>query len=365
MFFAAILREMKDLNLADQRLWGWLAIAVAIGGVLYLLSPILAPFLAGAILAYILNPLVARLAGSSVRRTIAVILVLFLALLALVAVLFIVLPLFTKELRLLTEKLPDTLRWLNQTAAPWAAQHFGIELQFDMDSLKEMASEAVKANRNLLPRLLASLQIGGMALFGLIVNLLLIPVVLFYLLRDWNTFLARIDALVPRHLHAQARKIALEIDAVLAEFLRGQLAVMLVMAVYYVFALWLAGLQFALPIGLLTGLLVFIPYVGSTTGFLLATMAAVLQFNDFAGVAWVWVAFALGQALEGTAVTPTLVGERIGLHPVAVIFALLAFGSLFGFFGVLLALPASAALLVALRNLRAAYLASALYGGQK
>jgi len=356
---------MKGLNLADQRLWGWLAIIAAVGGLLYLLSPILAPFLAGAIIAYILNPLVARIASSSVRRTIAVVFVLFLALLAVIAVFLIVLPLFTKEVRLLSEKLPDMLRWLNEVAAPWVARHLGIELQFDLDSLKEMVSEAVKANQGLLPRLLGSLQIGGMAVVGIVVNLLLIPVVLFYLLRDWHLIIARIDALIPPHLQAQVRQIFREIDLVLAEFLRGQMLVMLVMAAYYVIALWVAGLQFALPIGLLTGLFVFIPYVGAFTGFLLATMAALLQFGTLAGLAWVWVAFGIGQVLEGMVVTPVLVGERIGLHPVAVIFALLAFGSLFGFFGVLLALPASAALLVALRHLRAAYLASPLYGGQK
>jgi predicted PurR-regulated permease PerM len=356
---------MKGPNLADVRLWGWLAIALAIGGLLYLLSPILAPFLAGAILAYILDPLVERIARLRVRRTIAVILVLFVALLAVVAVLLIVLPLFTRELKLLAEKLPDFLRWMNETAAPWIARTLGIELQLDLESLKEMAAEAMKANQDLLPRLLSSLQIGGMALLGILVNLLLIPVVLFYLLRDWHLIVKRVDVLIPRHLHARTLKIFSEIDAVLAEFLRGQVLVMLVMSVYYVSALWLTGLQFALPIGLLTGLLVFIPYVGSITGFLLATVAALLQFGSLGGVAWVWVAFAIGQALEGMVVTPTLVGERIGLHPVAVIFALLAFGSLFGFFGVLLALPASAALLVALRHLRAAYLAGPLYGGPK
>ena len=356
---------MKGANLADVRLWGWLAIALAVGALLYLLSPILAPFLAGAILAYILDPLVERIARGRVRRTIAVIFVLFIALLAVVAVLLVLLPLFTKELRLLAEKLPDLLRWLNEVAAPWLTRTLGIELQFDLETLKDMATDAMKSNQDLLPRLLGSLQIGGMAVLGILVNLLLIPVVLFYLLRDWNSIVARVDGLIPRHLHAKARKILKEIDAVLAEFLRGQMLVMLVMSVYYVTALWLAGLQFALPIGLLTGLLVFIPYVGSITGFLLATIAAVLQFGSLAGVAWVWVAFAIGQALEGMVVTPTLVGERIGLHPVAVIFALLAFGSLFGFFGVLLALPASAALLVALRHLRAAYLASPLYGGTK
>ena len=350
---------------ADARWWGWLAIVVAIGGLLYLLSPILAPFLAGAILAYILNPLVARISGYSVRRTVAVIFVLFLALLAVVALFFIIVPLFSRELRLLAEKMPDMIQWLNKTAAPWATAHLGVDIQFDLDSLKDMVTEALQANQNLLPRLFGSLQIGGMKLLGVVVNLLLIPVVLFYLLRDWNQMIAWADSLIPRHLHERARKIFRDIDAVLAEFLRGQLTVMLVMAVYYVVALWLANLQSALPIGLLTGLLVFIPYVGAVTGFLLGTMAALLQFDSFTGLLWVWVAFWIGQALEGMVVTPTLVGERIGLHPVAVIFALLAFGSLFGFFGVLLALPASAALLVALRQLRAAYLASTLYGGQK
>ena len=156
-----------------------------------------------------------------------------------------------------------------------------------------------------------------------------------------------------------------EVDAVLAEFLRGQLLVILVMSLFYVLSLWLAQLEFALPIGLITGLLSIIPYAGALIGFVLASMAALMQFDSLWGVAWVWLAFGVGQALEGMVVTPWLVGERIGLHPVAVIFALLAFGHVFGFFGVLLALPASAALLVAGRHLRQAYLAGTLYGGVK
>jgi len=364
-FRQRILREMRDGILTDARWWSWLAIVVAIGGLFYVLSPILAPFLAGAILAYILNPLVARITGGSVRRTIAVVFVLFLALLAVVALFLIIVPLFSKEFRLLAEKTPAMIQWLNDTAAPWLGSHLGIETHFDLDSLKDMLSETLQANQDLLPKLLGSLQIGGMKVLGIVVNLLLIPVVLFYLLRDWNQIIARLDSLIPRRLQERAHQIFREIDAVLAEFLRGQVVVMLVMAVYYVIALWVANLQFALPIGLLTGLLVFIPYVGAVTGFVLGTLAALLQFGSVTGLAWVWVAFAIGQTLEGMVITPTLVGERIGLHPVAVIFALLAFGSLFGFFGVLLALPASAALLVALRQLRATYLASELYGGQK
>ncbi len=149
----------------------------------------------------------------------------------------------------------------------------------------------------------------------------------------------------------------------LAEFLRGQLLVIVVMVLFYSTALWLTGLEFALPIGIITGGLVFLPYIGAFIGTVLGTIAALLQFDSFTGVLFVWLAFGLGQTLEGTLVTPLLVGKRIGLHPVAVIFSLLAFGQVFGFFGVLLALPASAALLVGMRHLGSAYLASDLYRG--
>ena len=356
---------MNGAALADARLWTWIAIAAALFALLYVLSPILAPFLAGAILAYILNPLVARISGKRVRRTFAVVLVLALALLALVALALVVLPLFAKELRMLADRLPRFFDWLNGTAAPWLQSQLAIEVKFDLGTLKQFVAETLQANQDLIPRLLGSARIGGMALLGFVVNLILVPLVLFYLLRDWRAILGRAEHLIPRHLHERAMAIFTEIDAVLAEFLRGQLLVMLVMSFYYVGALWLAGLESALPIGLITGLLVFIPYVGAITGFVLGTVAALLQFGTLAGVAWLWLAFGVGQLLEGMVITPWLVGERIGLHPVAVIFALLAFGQVFGFFGVLLALPASAALLVGLRHLRAAYLASPLYNARK
>jgi predicted PurR-regulated permease PerM len=354
---------MKAPVLADPRLWGWLAIALTIGGLLYALSPILAPFLAGAILAYVLNPMVGRLTGRYLPRIVAVVLVLVFALAVLVALALVILPLLIKELRQMSEQLPAFLAWLNQQLAPWLKERFAIEFQLDIDTVKQVAGEILASNQDLVAGLLGSLKIGGLALIAFFVNLLLVPVVLFFLLRDWNTLVERLDAMIPRHLHERARAICGEIDAVLAEFLRGQLIVMLVMSVYYAAALSLTGLEFALPIGVITGLLVIIPYVGAFTGILLGVIAAAMQFGSLAGVAWVGLAFAIGQVLEGMAVTPLLVGERIGLHPVAVIFALLAFGQIFGFFGVLLALPASAALLVALRHLKGAYLAGPLYRG--
>jgi predicted PurR-regulated permease PerM len=356
---------MKAPVLADPRFWGWLAIALATGGLLYVLSPILAPFLAGAILAYVLNPLVGRLTGRYLPRIVAVVLVLLFALALLVALALVILPLLIKELRLMSEQLPAFLAWINQQFAPWLKERFAIDFQLDIETVKQIAGGILANNQDLVAGLLGSLKIGGLALIAFFINILLVPVVLFFLLRDWNTLVARVDAMIPRHLHVRARTIFAEIDAVLAEFLRGQMIVMLVMSVYYAAALSMAGLEFALPIGVITGLLVIIPYVGAFTGILLGIIAAAMQFGSLTGIAWVGVAFAIGQVLEGMVVTPLLVGERIGLHPVAVIFALLAFGQIFGFFGVLLALPASAALLVTLRHLQAAYLAGSLYGGPK
>ena len=356
---------MKAPVLADPRLWGWLAIALATGGLLYALSPILAPFLAGAILAYVLNPLVGRLTGRYLPRIVAVVLVLLFTLALLVALALVILPLLIKELGMMSERLPAFLAWVNQQVGPWLKERFAIDFQLDIETVKRMAGGILANNQDLVAGLLGSLKIGGLALIAFVVNILLVPVVLFFLLRDWNPLVARIDAMIPRHMHKRARTIFAEIDAVLAEFLRGQLIVMLIMSVYYSVALSATGLEFALPIGIITGLLVIVPYIGAFTGILLGTIAAVLQFDSMSGVAWVWLAFGIGQLTEGMAVTPLLVGERIGLHPVAVIFALLAFGQVFGFFGVLLALPASAALLVALRHMKAAYLAGSLYGGTK
>ena len=347
---------------ARPQLWAWLAIALAITVLIWLLSPILAPFLLAAILAYILDPLVERLSRPGVPRSLCVGVVLALALGLLALLMLIVLPLLYKETRLLIDKLPGFLDWLNMNAAPWLKNRLDVDLQFDVETAKQVARDAFSQNDGLAKGVLRSLGVGGLAIIAFLANTLLLPVVLFYLLRDWNRLVESVDRLIPRRAHAKAVTMAKDFDAVLAEWLRGQLLVVLIMSTYYVTALWIARLEFALPIGILTGLAVVVPYVGIVVGVLLATAAALLQFGDLPGLLWVWLAIGIGQALEGILVTPLIVGKRIGLHPVAVIFALLAFGQIFGFFGVLLALPASAVLLVALRHLRAAYIAGPLYG---
>jgi len=349
--------------LASPQLWAWITIALAAGFLVWLLSPILAPFLFAAILAYIFDPLVERLTRHRVPRTLAVVLVLLLAVAVAVAIMLVVLPLFYKETRLLMEKLPGFVAWFNAHAAPWLKARLDLDVRLDVENATQLGKQMLAENEQLAKHLLASLKTGGMVLITILADLVLVPVVLFYLLRDWNLLLDRVDVLIPRRVHAKARAMAAEVDAVLAQWLRGQVLVIAIMSVYYVLALWLARLEFALPIGILTGLAVIVPYVGVVTGLILATLTALMQFDDPAGLLWVWLAIGIGQGLEAMVVTPLIVGERIGLHPVVVIFALLAFGQVFGFFGVLLALPASAALLVGVRHLRAAYLASRLYGG--
>ncbi|MDQ3565964.1 MAG: AI-2E family transporter, partial [Pseudomonadota bacterium] len=213
--------------------------------------------------------------------------------------------------------------------------------------------------------LIPSLKTGGLALVEFVINLVLVPVVLFYVLRDWDLMIARIGETIPKRARDETISMARDVDKVLGQFLRGQSSVMLLQSVFYVTGLWLVGLDFALPIGILAGMLTFVPYLGAIVGFVLATLAGLIQFQSFGGLVPVWIVFFLGQLLEGMVVTPWLVGDRIGLHPVLVIFALLAFGQLFGFFGVLLALPASAALVVGFKYLHQKYTESALYSEPK
>ena len=333
----------------------WLSFAAAAVLLLYLLGPILMPFVAAGILAYICNPLVQLLSARKMPRTLAVVLVMGGLLL------LIMLPLLEKETALFVERLPDWIDAARQHLLPLLQRWFGAELQWDSAAIKQMLLSHWQSAGGTAARLLPMLGDSGGALVALLANLLLIPGAMFYFLRDWETLVARLDGMVPRHWHAKVSEIAGEVDNILAEFLRGQLSVMLLMSVFYVVALWLVGLEFALPIGILAGMLVFIPYLGMILGLLLATLAAAMQFGEFGGVLLVWAVFGTGQLIEGMVVTPWLVGDRIGLHPLAVVFALMAFGQLFGFFGILLALPMAAILLVALRHAKDWYLTSEMY----
>lgn len=337
---------------------------LAAGFMLSLLSPILAPFLAAGIIAYIFAPLVSRLEAKGISRPFGTAIAVLALILGIVLLLLIILPLFYKEMIQLSEQLPGFAEQLKTRVIPWVNDKLGVQLNLDPSTFRQFVTDNMSDASGIAKKVFSSVGIGGLAVVGFLINLMLIPVVLFYFLRDWPQLLDQVDQLIPRRLHGTVNTVAVEIDAVLSEFLRGQISVMLIMALFYIAGLWFAGLDFALPVGLITGLLVFVPYLGAGIGLVLGTIAAVMQAPSDTGIAlvWlVWLVFGLGQLVEGFLVTPWLVGDRIGLHPVAVIFSLLAFGQLFGFFGILLALPASAAILVGLRHINAEYRASDIY----
>jgi predicted PurR-regulated permease PerM len=362
--FLTKLRAKTEPRLPRWLDWHMASILFALvifGLLLWLLSPILAPFLAAAILAYIFDPLVDKCEARGMSRTLGTVIAVLILLIAVVLLVVIILPLFYKEISQLTQMIPNFVEHLKTTVVPWVAAKTGVEINLDPTSFRQFMQENIGDAGGIAKRVFATVGTGGLAVVAILVNLALIPIVLFYVLRDWDILVAQVDSMIPRRFHDTVTGITREIDAVLSEFLRGQITVMVLMAAFYVIGLWAVGLNFALPVGLITGLLVFVPYLGVGLGMLLGTVAAVLQFDSITGVALVWVVFAVGQVVESLFITPKFVGERIGLHPVAVIFALLAFGQVFGFFGVLLALPASAAMLVGLRHLQANYQSSNVY----
>lgn len=352
-----------NLTPAQRQTLTWSALAGGVALLLWLLAAVLTPFVVAAVLAYALHPAVEVLARRRWPRVLAVLLVEGLALTLALAVLLLIVPVLVKELPLLKAQVPLLLDKLAQSLGPWLGR-WGIQVALDTASIKAWLSGLLDANMSdWMSTALASARIGGSVLLAVLGNAILVPVVLFYLLIDWADLALRVQSLVPPRLHDRMVGFLGECDAVLGQYLRGQLLVMAVLAVYYAAGLALVGFDLALPVGVFTGLAVAIPYVGFGLGLLLALLAAALQFGTAAGLLSVAAVYGLGQLLEGFVLTPRLVGERIGLGPLAVIFALMAFGQLFGFVGVLVALPASAVVVVALRRLRLAYLGSEIFKG--
>jgi predicted PurR-regulated permease PerM len=355
---------------AQKSIAAWGAIAAAFVLALWQLAPVLAPFVVAAVLAYALTPLVDwldRLGRGRLPRVLAVIVVELLFVVVLLAIVLLVVPILGQELPLMREQLPPLLQRAAAAVQPLLTQ-WGFQVALDLEGVKGFVKAYLDTNfQDALGSLLSSLKMGGSVAFSLVGNLVLIPVALFYLLMEWDGLLGQLRQLIPPGLRPATDSFLQDANAVLGQYLRGQLLVMLLLAVYYSLALKVFGLDLALPIGVFTGLAVFVPYLGFGLGLLLASLAGLLQFtaaNGFSHTLLMLVlVFGAGQTLEGFVLTPKLVGERIGLHPLAVIFSLLAFGQLFGFLGVLVALPVSAVLLVAVRRLRAGYLASHLYKG--
>jgi predicted PurR-regulated permease PerM len=342
--------------------WFVLFAIAAAGLLIYALSPVLTPFAVAAILAYMGDPLVDRLEAWRLPRTLAVVIV-FLVLtgIAALAVLVIV-PLLEKQVLVFAQKLPGYIDWLQHKALPWVSARLGIEeMTLDVASIKQSLKGHWRQAGGLATHVLGSITSSGMVLMGWLANVILIPVVAFYLLRDWDRMIARIRVMLPRGIEPTVSELARSSDEVLGAFLRGQLLVMLGLAIIYSFGLWLVGLDLALLIGALSGLVSFVPYLGFIVGFLTAGVAAAIQYQDVTHVLYVAAVFVVAQGIEGTVLTPLLVGDRIGLHPVTVIFAVMAGGQLFGFLGVLLALPVAAVIAVLVRYAYAQYTDSSVY----
>lgn len=348
---------------AQRQTIAWIALGLFGFALVALLAPVLTPFLVGAVLAYALHPAVEWLAVRRVPRVLAVALVEVSAILALLALVLLVVPIISKELPLIREQIPRLAERLNEGLAPFL-QQLGIPVALDIASIKAFVFKYLNANlEDWLGTLLSSARIGGSILLAIVGHVVLVPVVLFYLLMDWPRLMARARSMVPPRLQPRIEGFVGECDSMLGQYLRGQLLVMLILAVYYSAALAIAGFDLALPVGVFTGLAIFIPYLGFGIGLVLALTAGALQFAGAYGLIAVAVVYGTGQLVEGLFLTPRLVGERIGMNPLMVIFALLAFGHLFGFVGVLIALPLSALLVVAVRRAQAAYLESRLYRG--
>lgn len=347
--------------------WFWLVMALVAGLLLWLLGPVLTPFLAGALLAYLGDPLVDRLERLGrgrwrLGRAGAVALLFVLLTIALALALLLLVPMLERQVVRLLESLPGWLAWLQETALPWLGARLGIELDgSDLPDLAALAKENWQGAGGVAAGMASGLTRSGMAVISFLINLVLIPVVAFYLMRDWDLVVARVHALLPRSSAPTVVRLARESDQVLGAFFRGQLLVMLSLAVIYSVGLAVLGVDLALLIGIVAGLVSFVPYLGTFVGVAMAVAASVFQFGELWHLVAVLAVFGAGQLLEGMVLQPWLIGDRIGLHPVAVIFAVMAGGQLFGFTGVLLALPVAAVLMVLLRYALERYRASAAY----
>jgi len=335
--------------------------AVVLGWLFYLLSPVLMPFFISALLAYLADPIVDKLEAKKLSRTLSVSIVFTSLFLFGLLILLVLVPLLTSQIGALFKRLPEYLTLLQSSVVPWLTS-LGLSADiFDISNIKQALASYWDEVGQVAGGVFSYMTRSGMVLLQWVMNLILVPVVTFYLLRDWDILVARFRELLPRSQADKVIKLSLECDDMLAAFIRGQLMVMLALASIYTVGLAMIGLELSLLLGVAAGVLSFVPYLGLIVGIGLAGLAAFLQFHEWLPVLMVILVFSVAQVVEAVVLTPRFVGERIGLHPVAVIFAVLAGGQLFGFAGVLLALPVAAVIMVLLRHAHQRYLNSQLY----
>jgi len=326
----------------------WLIAIALVGCLLYLLAPVLTPFVAAALLAYIGDPLADRLQKLRLPRTLAVVAVFILTFLMLGLLVLLVGPFIQTQVAALMNALPDIVIRFEQVWLPNIAELLNLDIGEDVGIGAFIARYGDMAG-SWGTKVLVSLTQSGGAVAAAVLSLFLVPILTFYLLRDWDTILAHLGALIPTEQHDTVVALAKETDEMLGAFLRGQILVMLALSIIYSVGLGLVGLKFAIAIGVVSGLVSFVPYLGFVFGITLASLTVVLEPEPLWQLVGVVATFSIAQMLEGSFLTPKLVGDRIGLHPVLIIFAVAAGGQLFGFFGILLALPAAAVLSVLVR----------------
>jgi len=348
-------------QITESQKWMAFALVLAFGWLVYLLAPILTPFAVAAVFAYLGDPAVDGLERWGLSRTLAVVVVFVVLTLIIALLVLIVVPLLQDQIVSLIGQLPEMAQWL-QTQAQALSERFGkTEPLFDTEQMLEVLKQHIGEAGGIAAQIVESVTKSGAAVLAGLLNLFLIPVVTFYLLRDWDVLISRINELIPRHIEPVVTRLAKDSNDVLGAFLRGQITVMLALGFIYSFGLWLAGIELSILIGMIAGLISFVPYLGTIVGLGAGLLAALFQYGDMIHLAWVALVFVIGQMLEGMVLTPLLVGDRIGLHPVAVIFAVLAGGQLFGFLGILVALPAASVIMVLLRYAHERYVSSKLY----
>jgi len=344
-----------------QKSFSLLFLFVALVAV-YFLQPILTPFLVGIVLAYLGDPIVDRFESAGLNRIFGVLIVFLVFLSILTGGLLIVIPVLFREISSLVRDIPHYLSLLQNTAGPFMLDLFGVDpFQFDTQSLKSQLAQNWQEAGGLVGKIIGRITASGFVLVTTIANIALTPVVAFYMLRDWDKIMLRIRTMIPRDMVENVSALANECDEVLSAFLRGQMLIMILLGCIYALGLTLVGVKLAFLIGMLAGLASIVPYLGFIVGITVASIAAAFQFQDAIHLVYVAVVFGVGQMLEGMVLTPLLVGDRIGLHPVAVIFAVLAGGQLFGFVGVLMALPIAAVIMVFVRHLHDSYIQSEYY----
>jgi predicted PurR-regulated permease PerM len=351
--------------MTDSQKWLTVVLVAAFGGLLYLLQPILMPFLAGFLLAYLASPMVDRLVKWKMPRVLAVCLVFFGITLVFMALIGGLIPAIKNQIIYLHTKMPDFIKWINTQAIPWIEKNFQVDVKrFDVSLVTDLIVNSWQDAGTMAGELLSKIATSGLTLIGFLASLALIPVVTFYLMLDWDKLLNKVEELLPRQIQPRVASLVRECNDVLGAFFRGQFLVMICLSIVYSLGLKIVGLDIAFIVGLIAGLGSIVPYLGFTIGIITATIAAIFQFQEWLPVAWVLTVFGIGQILENWVLIPYLVGTKVGLHPVTVIFAILAGGQLFGFFGMLLAIPVASVIVVLMRHVRRRYFASDLYTKQ-